>query len=288
MLNDKSREGGEEETDKMEEVDFYLQDLESKFKKINPSDYYLAYSGGKDSHLLLWFIKEYLRDNEIKIVSCNTYLEHREIFKRMCKHSDVMLFPALKPSEIKAKYGIPCFTKSQDEFIRRYQNGSRSKSMMERVERTTPSMFNLNKLASELTLSGKLHKVSSKCCDYLKKEPFKRYEKETGKKPILGVRMSEGLLRKSNYTSCFTKDKKFTPIFDLPVDLLRAIYEKYEIEIPKVYEHVSRTGCMGCPYGFRSGNTQKELQLLSGNQLAFVKGYFKESYEVLMGGSNDC
>lgn len=265
----------------MDEVDFYLQDLKSKFQKIDPSRYYLSYSGGKDSQMLLWFIKEYLRDEQIQIVSFNTYMEHQEILSRMRKHCDVMLFPKMKPSEIKVKYGIPCFSKSQDEFIRRYQSGSRATSTMQRVARTTPSMFNLNKVASELTLGDELHKVSSKCCDFLKKEPAKRYEKETGRKPILGVRMSEGILRKSKYTSCFTKDKKFTPIFDLSDDLLYAIYEKYQIEIPKIYEHLRRTGCMGCPYGFRSGDTQKELQMLSGNQLAFVKDYFKESYEVL-------
>ena len=31
-------------------VDLYLLDLKSKFNKINPNDYYLSYSGGRDSH----------------------------------------------------------------------------------------------------------------------------------------------------------------------------------------------------------------------------------------------
>ena len=208
-------------------------------------------------------------------------MEHQEILNRMRKYSDIMLLPKKTPFEIKEKYGIPCFSKSQDEFIRRYQNGSRAESTLTHVERTVPSMFNLNKLASELTISGQLHKVSSKCCDYLKKEPAKHYEKKTNKKSILGVRMTEGILRKSNYKNCFTKDKKFTPIFDLSDDLLFKIYEKYQIEIPKLYQVLRRTGCMGCPYGSRLGDTHKELQMLSGNQLAFVKEYFKESYEVL-------
>ena len=43
----------------MDNVDFYLEDLKTKFNKINPKEYYLSYSGGKDSHLLYWFIKEY-------------------------------------------------------------------------------------------------------------------------------------------------------------------------------------------------------------------------------------
>ena len=55
----------------MDIVDFYLYDLKTKFNKINSSDYYLSYSGGKDSHLLLWFIKEYLASAiYLKNISC--------------------------------------------------------------------------------------------------------------------------------------------------------------------------------------------------------------------------
>lgn len=88
-------------------------------------------------------------------------------------------------------------------------------------------------------------------------------------------------MRKKQYNSCFTKDKKFTPIWDLSDELLDEIYEKYNIEIPKVYEHVTRTGCMGCPYGSYKHDTEKELELISDKQRQFVSKYFKESYEVL-------
>lgn len=33
---------------KVDEVEFYLIDLKSKFDKIKPNTYYLSYSGGKD------------------------------------------------------------------------------------------------------------------------------------------------------------------------------------------------------------------------------------------------
>lgn len=36
----------------MTDAQFYLFDLKTKFAKINPDEYYLSYSGGKDSHLL--------------------------------------------------------------------------------------------------------------------------------------------------------------------------------------------------------------------------------------------
>lgn len=279
----------------MDEVDFYLEDLKSKFRKLKNNGgydkYYLSYSGGKDSHLLYWFIKEYAPEfSEIEVVGCNTYMEHPEILKRILKNSDRVLLPKLKPFEIKEKYGSPCFSKIQDDFIDRYQRGSRCKSLMERINsrefvgrdgKIHSSSFSLNKKARELLLSGKLHKISPKCCKYLKKEPFKEYEKETGKNAILGVRGNESAMRKTQYKSCFHKNGRFTPLHDLTDELEEKIYKKYNIEIPSVYNYIQRTGCMGCPYGHYKHDTEKELALLSGTQREFVCEYFKESYAVL-------
>lgn len=115
----------------------------------------------------------------------------------------------------------------------------------------------------------------------MKKKPFHDYEKESGKKAILGVRGQESALRKKQYQSCFTKDKKFTPIYDLTNELLEEIIKKYNIEVPKVYEKIDRTGCMGCPYGSYKHETEKELELINKKQKEFVCNLFKESYDVL-------
>lgn len=174
----------------MTNAEFYLEDLRTKFNKINPSEYYLSYSGGKDSHLLYWFIKEYAPEFKgIKVVAINTYMEHPEIRQRMYDNADEVLLPTMKPFEIKEKYGIPCFSKLQDDFIDRYQRGSRCESLMNRLysknKDGSKSFFGLSKKARELLLSGKLHKISPKCCTKLKKEPAKLFEKRTGLKPIL-------------------------------------------------------------------------------------------------------
>lgn len=273
----------------MDEVEFYLIDLKSRFDKIKPNTYYLSYSGGKDSHFLYWFIKEYLKRDDIKIVGINTYMEHPEISKRIRENSDIVLIPKLKPMEIKEKYGSPCFSKVQDDYIERYQKGCRSRSLMIRINKEKwvgkngkemAQKFGLNNKARELLLSNKLHKISPKCCFYLKKKTAHDFEKETGLKAILGVRSGESILRKQQYKSCFTKEK-FTPIHDLSDELLDKIYKKYNIEIPSVYQHIVRTGCMGCPYGSYKGDTKKELELLNDRQRQFVIELFKESYEVL-------
>lgn len=275
----------------MDEETFYLEDLKSKFRKLKNvggyDKYYLSYSGGKDSHFLYWFLKEYSYPEfkDIKIVGINTFMEHHEILARILKNSDIVLTPSLKPMEIKEKYGSPCFSKTQDDFIDRYQRGSRSQSTIDRIycrnKDGSHSMYGVSKKARDLLLSGSLHRVSPKCCKYLKKEVARRYEKENNVKPILGVRGSESLMRNGKYKSCFTSDKKFTPLWDLSDELMNKIYKKYNIELPKVYEYTTRTGCMGCPYGSYKHDTEKELMLINNAQFNFVTEYFKESYEVL-------
>ena len=125
------------------------------------------------------------------------------------------------------------------------------------------------------------HKISNLCCKYLKKEPFREFERETGKHPILGVRGVESLQRSSQYKTCFTKDGKFTPLWDLTDSMLDKIYQKFYIEIPNIYNYIGRTGRMGCPYGSWKGDTKIELDLLPANKRWFIINYFKESYDVL-------
>ena len=52
----------------MTNAQLYLEDLKTKFNKINPEEYYLSYSGGKDSHSLYWFIKESNKCHWLKIL----------------------------------------------------------------------------------------------------------------------------------------------------------------------------------------------------------------------------
>lgn len=208
-------------------------------------------------------------------------MEHNEILKRIMEKCDVVLIPELKPFEIKEKYGIPCFLKWQDEMISRYQSGSRTKNTMEAITGENRITFKLNKKAKELTLSGELHKVSNKCCKLTKKDTLKVYEKESGRKAIIGVRGAEGIIRKQKYTHCINEKGMFTPLFDFTDEMIEAIYEEKQIEVPKIYKYLKRTGCFGCPYGYRSGNTVKELSLLSEAQRKFAYELFGESYKIL-------
>ena len=260
----------------MDKVDFYLLDLKSKFKKIDFNKYYLAYSGGRDSHFLFWFVKNILKDDKIKIVSVNTRLEHPQISSRMYKNADKVLIPKYTLNEIKEKVGIPWFTKQQDDYISRYQRGSRAISTITFIKGRQNTKFTLNKLARKLLLGGYLHKISPDCCKFLKKLPFKDYEKETKLKPIIAIRNSESIMR-NKFKSCMNKNGSFTPLFDLTDDLLTLIEIKHNIDVPEIYKYLKRTGCMGCPYG---RNIEKELSLLNDTQRNHIIEYFRESYKI--------
>ena len=285
----------------MNEVEFYLEDLKSKFSKINPNEYYLAYSGGRDSHFLLWFIKEYLHESRIPAVFSNTGMEIPEIRDRGLANADVILKPAMKHAEIKEKFGIPLNSKTQDEYVYRYQQKKREGVTdddmpigvkyfaMRQIEAGTHgrktgklSRFSVNKKTSEAMINGTLHKVSSLCCEYMKKKPGTNYEKQFGRKPILGIMESESEKRKVTFKSCFNKKMHFTPLWDLTEDLRTAIEKYCGIPVPSVYRFLYQTGCAGCPYGQHGKKhfegTNLVLSLCGEGQRKFILDYFAESY----------
>ena len=294
----------------MNRVEFYLEDLKSKFAKINPNEYYLAYSGGRDSHFLLWFIREYLHEDRITPVFENTGMEIPEIRDRALANAQVILKPALKHAEIKEKYGIPLNTKASDNWVYRYQllksKGYSDEEMPDYIryyvlreigeyakihKNGLISFMAVNKKTSEALQNGTLHKVSNYCCEFLKKKPAKLWqerERERGntRKAIVGIMGSESFRRKNMLNKsqgCFNQQGVFMPIHDLTEDLRNEIEEYCGIPVPSVYSWVTQTGCAGCPYGQHGKNkffnTNFDLSLCGDGQRKFIMDYFKESYD---------
>ncbi len=100
--------------------------------------------------------------------------------------------------------------------------------------------------------------ISSRCCNYSKKLPFKHFMKEhNGDLSILGLRKCEGGIRQAT-TNCLTWNAKndyavYRPIFWF-TDKDKAAYEQIfgvtHSDCYTVYG-MKRTGCAGCPYNSR-------------------------------------
>lgn len=122
--------------------------------------------------------------------------------------------------------------------------------------------------------------VSAKCCGNFKKKPFSKYEKETGRRPIIGTMADESRARKDSYLrkGCNTFDEKkgaSTPLgFWTEQDILKYIKE-FNVYIPSVYGDIvedengklsttgeKRTGCVFCMYGLQLEKGENRFQRL--------------------------
>jgi len=108
-------------------------------------------------------------------------------------------------------------------------------------------------------------KITNRCCDILKKQPVKKFEKETGLKPIIGTMADESGLRKKQYIkdgncNVFTKGKEqCKPLSIFTEKDIWDLIKKFDIEICSIYydqiingELVTgedRTGCAYCGFG---------------------------------------
>jgi hypothetical protein len=119
--------------------------------------------------------------------------------------------------------------------------------------------------------------ISEKCCDIMKKEPFKRYVKETGRKAYVGVMAIESAERQKQYlkTGCNAfnlAEPKSMPLgFWTENDVLEYL-KINQLPYASVYGDivekeggysttgVYRTGCMYCMFGITHEKTPNRFQ----------------------------
>lgn len=130
--------------------------------------------------------------------------------------------------------------------------------------------------------------ISEQCCKVMKKEPFKRYNKMTGRVPYIAVTQDEGFQRAHQYahTGCNIYDAKTVksqPLgFWTKQDILRYVVEN-DVEICSIYGDIcqhsdrsffltgeQRTGCMFCGFGV---HMEKEPNRFQRMQLSHPRCY---------------
>lgn len=144
---------------------------------------YVAFSGGKDSTVLLDIARKLYPG--IMGVFNNTGLELPEINSFVNSFGNITtLRPKIPFHEVIKKYGWPVISKEQAQFINEYRN-TRSDDL--RNTRWNGRPNGRSKISEKWKFAVNApFKISHKCCDKLKKDPAKRFEKATGKNLCLG------------------------------------------------------------------------------------------------------
>jgi len=230
---------------------------------------YISFSGGKDSTVLKHIAEQIFPG--IKCVFADTGLEYPEIKEFISSFKNVeTIKPKMSFLEVLKKYGYPVISKEQSQYIEQYRNAKSEKTKFTRLNGNKNGVGKISEKWKYLLNAP--FKISDRCCFVMKKEPFKRYEKQTGRKPIMGVMAEESSLRQQEYlkNGCNAFDKKretCKPLgFWTEQDILQYI-KINNIEVAKCYGELKeeqglfggngklyytgtpRTGCMYCLYG---------------------------------------
>ena len=249
---------------------------------------YVSFSGGKDSTVLLHIVRQMYP--EVEAVFCDTGLEYPEIRDFVKTFDNVTwLKPKMNFKKVIETYGYPFIGKEISNTIYFAKNGNEGKFKTTRMQRLkgelldpngNKSAYNCEKWAFMLNAP---FNVNDKCCAVMKKNPTKKYERETGRVPILAMMTEESRKRKQGWTKtgCNAFDAKrpqSNPMaFWTEQDVLQYI-KKFNLPICSVYGDIveddelagqmtwsefddklqppklkttgcDRTGCMFCGYG---------------------------------------
>lgn len=262
---------------------------------------YIAFSGGKDSTVLLDIIRNKMNYEDIPAVFVDTGLEYPEVREHVKKFDNIIwLKPEMNFKEVISVYGYPIISKEVAQAL----HDVRVQSEKNIIEKRNTSMWHrcfnpesehnikypsFSRVKYDF-LNDAPFKVSHRCCDIMKKKPSKKYEKETGRKPIIGMMACESRLRQTQWlkdgcNAFNSKRPTSKPLsFWTEQDILEYIL-KYNISIPSVYGSIiekdkrlkttgcDRTGCMFCMFGCSSSNW---------NSLSRMKETHPKQYEWIM------
>lgn len=226
---------------------------------------YVSFSGGKDSTVLLDLVRRAYPDAPAVFV--DTGLEYPEVRQfAKSKENVIVLKPEMSFRKVIEKYGYPLISKQVANTIEYANPGTLRWELLHgniKKDNGKPSEFNCQQWAF---LKDAPFKVSSRCCNVMKKKPLHKFDKESGLKPIIGTMASESRQRQAQWLThgCNSFDANnpaSKPIsFWTEQDIFEYI-KRYNLPYASVYGDIvendgklcttgcDRTGCVFCGFG---------------------------------------
>ena len=252
---------------------------------------YISFSGGKDSTVLLDIARRMYPD--IEAVFVDTGLEYPEIREFVKTFENVTwLKPKMKFGEVIKKYGYPVISKEVANNVSGAKKGNtRYQKLMGTFKNKKTdklSQFNIPKYKYLLDAP---FDISDKCCEIIKKIPTKQFEKNTGKKPILGLMAEESQKRLKGWlkTGCNAYEKgrvqsqpmsfwieqdilHYLKEFNIPYcsvygEIIQSDQLEGQMSIEGTYKNLitsgcKRTGCMWCMFGVHLEAEPNRFQMM--------------------------
>lgn len=264
---------------------------------------YLSFSGGKDSTVLADLTARICKmfHYDLTLVFVDTGLEYPEIRKFVPFFAQwlrdtyginvelVTLRPEMTFDKVLIKFGYPVIGKEVASTIRSARLGQPTALLkMQGLDKNgNPSEFRERYKKYQYLVSAPFL-ISHYCCNIMKKNPAKRYEKETGKKPIIATMAEESQLREKqwlqNGCNAFDIDRPVsTPLSPWVSQDVLLYLKKYGVPYCEVYGEIvpidpqlamfveedkeqltttgcDRTGCMYCMFGITCDKNPNRFQ----------------------------
>lgn len=251
---------------------------------------YVAFSGGKDSTVLLDLVR--IIDKTIPAVFVNTGNEYPDIIRFVRHLRDDMgynieeIHPKMKPRQVWEKYGFPLVSKAQAEYIHRFRiNPEYAKVQQAKAE---ANGWTFGKVSDKwMFLINEPFETHNACCQILKKNPSHDYARRTGRAPIIGTMAAESDMRRTEYIrrgSCNTFSEKHadgtrsTPLAIWTDEDIWEYIRMRGLEIAEIYHKgAQRTGCVGCGFG---------CQFPGDNRFQLLFKTYPKYYEMVMNYKN--